>query len=132
VGVEEFLDNARSIRLTSADGSEVRLPDVLADVLRAAVGPMVRGQSVSVAPIGDEMTTQQAADFLGYSRPTVVRLVDEGRIPSVRLHSHRRVRLADVIAFRDQLAVERREALAQMTRDATAHGIRADGFVTTR
>jgi excisionase family DNA binding protein len=131
-GVEEFLAHAQSLRLASADGSEVALPSVLADVLKAAVGPMSRGQSVSVAPVDDEMTTQQAADFLGYSRPTVVRLLDEGRIPSVRLNSHRRVHLADVIAFRDQLAVERRAALAEMSRDATAHGLRADGFVTTR
>jgi excisionase family DNA binding protein len=78
------------------------------------------------------MTTQQAADFLGNSRPTVVRLLDEGRIPSVRLNSHRRVRLADVIAFRDRLAVERRAALAELSRDATANGLRSDGFVTTR
>ena len=130
--VEEFLARAHSLRLSSADGSEVELPSALTDVLKAAVGPMSRGQAVSVAPVDEEMTTQQAADFLGYSRPTIVRLLDESRIPSVRLNSHRRVRLADVIAFRDQFVVERREALAEMSRDATAHGLRADGFVTTR
>jgi hypothetical protein len=31
-------------------------------------------------PADDEMTTQQAAEFIGYSRATVARLLDGGRI----------------------------------------------------
>jgi predicted DNA-binding transcriptional regulator AlpA len=131
-GLADLLEHAPSLRLASGDGGGVALPGAVADVLRAVVQALSRGQSVAVAAVDEELTAQQVADFLDYSRSTVLRLMDEGRLPSVGLNSHRIVRLADAIAFRDRLAVERRQALARLTREETADGIRAEGFVATR
>ncbi len=61
---------------------------------------------MTVAPQSQTMTTQQAAELLGVSRPTLVRLLETGRIPYERAGTHRRVLLRYVLAYREQ----RREA----------------------
>jgi excisionase family DNA binding protein len=65
------------------------------------------GKAVTVAPQSQLFTTQQAADLLGVSRPTVVKLVDDGELPAETPGTRRRlIKLDDVLAFR----ARRREA----------------------
>ena len=62
------------------------------------------------------MTTQQAADFLGISRPTLVRLLEAGDIPHDKPGRHRRVRLEDLVAYQADFRAERRSALRELQR----------------
>lgn len=92
---------SRSFTLQLPDGSSVPLPRALVEVLRASADEMADGHAVTVLPSEVSLTPAEAAELLGLSRPFVVRLLDEGEIPSERLpHSrHRRVLLSDVLAF---------------------------------
>ncbi|MHA3725315.1 excisionase family DNA-binding protein [Leucobacter sp. HY1910] len=71
------------------------------------------------------MTTQQAADLLGISRNTLVRLLDEHELAYERLGNarHRRLRLQDVLAYRERKRSERRERLDELTRQANEDGL---------
>lgn len=71
------------------------------------------------------ITTQQAADILGVSRPFVVALLERGEIPFERLgaSSHRRIKRGDVLAYQDSMRETRRDALAEMTREAAELGL---------
>nr|MDT0660027.1 helix-turn-helix domain-containing protein [Micromonospora sp. DSM 115978] len=87
-------------------------------MLRQVVEALRQGLAVTVAPRTLTLTTQQAADLLGVSRPTVVKLLDEGRIPFERVGTHRRVLLPDLLAYREQRRAEQYAAL-----EATSVGI---------
>lgn len=43
-----------------------------------------------------------AAAVLGVSRPTVVRLVEAGKLPARMVGTHRRLRLGDVLTYRER------------------------------
>ena len=81
------------LKLTAADGSEAVLPEELRRVLTTVVSSMHRGQAVTLAPLAMRLTTQQAADLLGVSRPTLIKLLEEGRIPYETPNRHRRILL---------------------------------------
>ncbi|WP_239519273.1 helix-turn-helix domain-containing protein [Bifidobacterium ramosum] len=68
----------------------------LADVLMQVADQLSRGRAVFVAPYDTMLTTQDAADFLGVSRPTLVKLLEDGAIPFEKVGRHRRVLLADL------------------------------------
>lgn len=86
-------------------GQRIELPSAVYRVLLQAIAAMSEGLAVTVIPQRRKLTTQQAAEMLGVTRPTLVRLLDAGKIPFERVGTHRRVLLGDVLAYRD----ERRE-----------------------
>ena len=99
----------------SAAGDRVELPAEVYEVLRAVVGAMQQGLAVTVAPQTQALTSQQAADLLGVSRPTLIKMLDEGRLPFERVGAHRRILLRNVLTF-----LEQRRAAQYATLEATA------------
>jgi excisionase family DNA binding protein len=85
-------------------------------VLERVAEVMARGDAITVVPVGKEVTTQQAADLLNVSRQYFVRLLDEGRIPFRKTGKHRRVRVEDVLTFKDQRDKDRRAGLRELSR----------------
>lgn len=78
---------------------------------------MKQGLAVTVVPQAHVLTTQQADDLLGVSRPTVIKLLDAGHIPFSKAGSHRRVRLEDVLAYRQRRRAEQYAALEATASD---------------
>ncbi|WP_280432952.1 helix-turn-helix domain-containing protein [Nocardia brasiliensis] len=108
----------RYLLVGADEHDQVELPESLHRVLVQVVSALRDGKAVTVAPQSMTLTTQQAADLLGVSRPTVVRLIDANKIPAERTGSRRRLLLTDVLAYREQRRHRQYEALA-----ATAFGL---------
>ena len=89
-------------RLIGPGGDAVELPPALARLLRTATHLLAANTIVLVSALDQQLTTQQAADLLGVSRPTLVRLLEEGALPHRRIGRHRRIALADVMAYRER------------------------------
>ncbi|WP_326561609.1 helix-turn-helix domain-containing protein [Micromonospora sp. NBC_01796] len=89
----------------------VELPAEVHRVLQQVVTALQQGLAVTVAPTTQTLTTQQAADLLGVSRPTVIKLLDNGKVPFERVGTHRRVLLRDLLEYREQRRAEQYAAL---------------------
>lgn len=105
--------------LSGADeGGQVELTEALYDILKRAAEALTQGQSVSIMALDQEITTQQAADLLGLSRPTVVKLVDDDQLPAtVPGTTRRKLRLRDVLHYQEQLHERRSTFIAQSSTD---------------
>jgi excisionase family DNA binding protein len=80
---------------------------LLGDILKA----MSEGKPISIVPIATEVTTQKAAEILGCSRPHLVKLIEEGAIPFVKVGKHRRLKFEDVIAYKTKMKREQKQHL---------------------
>ncbi len=113
----------RPSRFTLPDGTSVRIPKVAVDGLIQLLTAAAEGDEVTVIRSPREITTQQAAKVLNVSRPTVVKLIDDGVLPARKVGSHRRVLLTELLAFRQDLVAKRRAVLDEMTTDAVRLGL---------
>ena len=77
---------------------------------------MARGDSITLVPLGKEVTTQQAADLLNVSRQYLVRLLENDRLPFRKVGKHRRLRIEDVLEFKERRDKDRRAGLRELSR----------------
>lgn len=111
---------APKCKLVGPKGEAIPLPESVFYVLERVAEVLARGDSVTVVPVGKELTTQQAADLLNVSRQYLVRLLDEGQLPFRKTGKHRRVRIEDVLIFKDARDAKRQAGLrelSQLTQD---------------
>jgi len=81
------------------------------------------GNGVTVIPMHAELTTVEAAELLNVSRPFLIKQLDAGALPYHMVGTHRRLRLADVLAYRDRMDAEAEKALGAMSADAEELGL---------
>jgi excisionase family DNA binding protein len=75
------------------------------------LGHLANGNGVAVYPVDAELTTQQAADMLNVSRPYLVRLLEESKLPFHKVGTHRRIRLPDLLNYIQRDRAERTKAI---------------------
>lgn len=92
---------------------------LLATILKATS----QGQTISLVPSTTEMTTQDAAEFLGCSRPHLVKMLEEGRIPFTMTGKHRRVRFQDLTRYKNDLKLKQEKFIIEMMKSDEALGL---------
>lgn len=127
----ELLTRNAPVTVSTDDGS-VTLPEPVRALLTDLVRALAAGNAVTVEPHRTVLTTQEAADLLGITRPTLVRLLESGRIPFTKPGRHRRIELADVLEFRQRERTRRRQVLVAMAQEATPDPAGVTGFSSTR
>jgi len=109
--------------LVGPDGSRLDVPTPVYDALVQVATVMAHGHGVTVIPRNALLTTQEAADLLGISRPTLVRLLEDRKIAYDQHGRHRRVLLADLLEYQQKMRRERRAALDEMARQGQEAGL---------
>lgn len=92
----------RYLLVGGGEGEQIELPSAVCRVLMQVVEAMAAGRAVTVTPHEPHLTTQQAADLLGVSRPTVIRLIEFGELRAERNGSRRRLLLSEVLTYRER------------------------------
>jgi excisionase family DNA binding protein len=100
--------------LLGGDGSQIELPAEVFSVLKQVVEAMSQGLAISIVPHHLTLTTQEAAELLGISRPTFVKLLENGEIAYEKPGRHRRVKLKDVLAYRGERRKDRSDRLSDL------------------
>jgi len=113
---------APKCQLIGPDGEAIELPPLVFYVLERVAEVMARGDSITVVPVGKEVTTQQAANLLNVSRQYLVRLLEEGRIPFRKTGKHRRLRIEDVLEFKEKRDKDRRAGLRELSQLTQEYG----------
>jgi excisionase family DNA binding protein len=114
------LGRRASVRLC-LDGDDTEVVVVPTSAVRLflrLLTEMSQGNAVTLIPTHAELTTQQAADLLNVSRPYVVKLLEEGKIPSRSVGKYRRVRFDDLMAYKRKDDEARAKVLDQLTAEA--------------
>jgi excisionase family DNA binding protein len=121
--IERYLANHnQGAALVAPDGTHRPIPAEIFRVLEHVTTALANGRGVTIAPYEALLTTQEAADYLGVSRPTLVKLLEQRAIPFETRGRHRRVTLRDLVDYQDRFRVERRRTLREIAREGQASG----------
>lgn len=117
--------SVRTIRVQQEGMKEevsVVVPREAFELFLDILGQMANGNAVSIVPVHAELTTQQAADMLNVSRPFLIGLLDEGKIPFRMVGTHRRVKVADLVAYKEKDSAYRKSVADELAAEAQKHG----------
>lgn len=128
----DLLESDTELALLTSDGQQLELTGQLRIVLAHASRVLSNGQALE--PLDAVLSTQEAADALGVSRPTLVKLLESGEIAFTKPGRHRRVQLKDLRDYQDRVRRRRREELDAMTQEAAEDDAytTVNGFTETR
>lgn len=102
----------------SGDKETLQVPALALRLFGEILSEIAVGHAVRVVAIHAELSTQKAADLLNISRPTLVKLLDEGVMPHTKAGSHRRVKLTDLLAYKEQRDAANRTAIDEIAAQA--------------
>ena len=93
---------------------EVTLTPAVSDILLEVLRHIGNGDAVTLVPVSQMLTTQQAADILNVSRPFLITLLERGEIKYETVGRHRRIKATDLFAYKTERAERRGEALSAL------------------
>jgi len=108
---------------TGPTSSVSLLPPEIYAVLRDGTRAMVDGRAITVASHDQVLGTQEAAEVLEVSRPTLIAILPREEIAYDQSGRHRRIRPADVLDYQHRRRHDRRQVLGELSREADELGI---------
>ena len=103
-----------------AETAGVELPSGLVKLMLEVMTQIAKGQRVQIIPKDMDLTTAETADLLNVSRPYIVQLLGEGKLPFHMVGSHRRVKLEDALEFKAQQRETSLRIMQQLANEAQA------------
>jgi|ERR1700683_5300881 excisionase family DNA binding protein len=107
-----------SIKARGAKATEVELPAPAVAGLVRLLAQMAEGAAVTLMPVQSQLTTRQAADLLGVSRPFLVAQMKSGKLRFQKVGTHRRIAFADLLEYRKNMAAESDKAMDTLVAEA--------------
>jgi excisionase family DNA binding protein len=104
------------IKVTGEHGkpADVILTEGLSTLLLELLRYIEQGDAVTLVPVTQMLTTQQAADILNVSRPFLIQLLERGAIGFTTTGRHRRIKAEDLFRYKAQRDQTRADALSEL------------------
>jgi excisionase family DNA binding protein len=120
----EFGGHQLTVSVAQGDRTkEVELPPPAVEILIRMLTEMGEGNAITLVPTRALLTTQQAADMLGVSRPFITQQMKDARIPFQKIGTHRRIALTDLVKYRRKMAEESDKAMNELVAQAQELGM---------
>lgn len=104
-------------------GEKIKVPLKALQLLAKILKETANGKPVSIVPIATELTTQAAAEFIGCSRPHMVKLLESGEIKFTKVGKHRRIKYQDVLDYKRKMKTEQRRLLMEIMKADEESGL---------
>jgi excisionase family DNA binding protein len=122
-----FVDHLENLKFEVGEGRKsphkLSLPASAVRLLLDLLTEMAAGNAVTLIPVHAQLTTQQAADALNVSRPFLVSLLEQGKIPHFKVGTHRRVLFEDLMRYKKQIDADRRKVLNELVKRSETMGM---------
>jgi excisionase family DNA binding protein len=103
--------------------TEITLPPSAVRLLFRALQEMAKGHAVTLLPVDTELTTQQAAELLRMSRPSLIKMLDEKKLPYRKIGAHRRIRYEDVLLYLKAERARRAKVMEELVAETERLGL---------
>ena len=107
-------DQKLTIIEESGQPAEIVLTPGMSALLIELLRHLGSGDAVTLVPVSQMLTTQQAADILNVSRPFLISLLDKQDIPHVLVGRHRRIKAEELFAYKRRRNTTRAAALGEL------------------
>jgi excisionase family DNA binding protein len=112
--INEYDDTKLEVVPQKGARETIVLSPAIAQTFLTVLRLIACGKGFQLIPVNAELSTQQAADLLNVSRPFLIKLLEEGKIPFIKTGRHRRVRADDLFAYKARRDATRSMALSRM------------------
>lgn len=102
---------------------KISVPLVALKLFARVLQQLSQGNPVSIVPVAAEVTTQAAAEYLGCSRPHLIKLLDKENIPYTRVGRHRRILMEDLKKYKDKTKANQKKLIQEVIQADEASGL---------
>jgi excisionase family DNA binding protein len=120
--IEQLRSENPEIEIEETD-EKIKIPLKALKFLATILCALSEGRPVSIVAGATEMTTQSAAEMLGCSRPFLIRILEEGKIPFTKVGRHRRIKVEDVMVYKKQMKADQKALLIEIMKGDEASGL---------
>jgi excisionase family DNA binding protein len=110
------------LQITVNNKEQITLSPKVARMLLDILTSMAKGEALTLIPYHAELTTQQAADYLNVSRPYLIKILEEHKIPFHKTGTHRRILFEDLVNYKTSIDSQRRQILDELAAESQELG----------
>lgn len=114
--IAHAMDLDGGLKVSGENGMAVKIAPAVGHLIIELLGHVANGNMVTLVPVGTMLTTQEAADMLNISRPFLTKLLLRGDIAFEQVGSHRRIRIDELMRYREEKARRQVAALVELAR----------------
>jgi excisionase family DNA binding protein len=108
-------DGPRFVLQDRESGISMEIDETVYDLIRRLLIDLAQNRPVSIIPYDHELTTYEAADLLNVSRGYVLKLLNEKKLAHKMVGTHRRIRLEELLAYKDKMFSDSERAADELT-----------------